>query len=314
MTPHLAIIVHRHIVPDVCERCINQDELVHAKEALTNLGTQQPQDRGLPTAASRLKGKLEDSLLAGEGSEPARHSGRVVRIAARCLAVEEHVAQQDGEDEPGAQREDQVDSQDLEDLPNGGDVRHAGPAHHEGSAGHHSLNPSVKEDVQDAAAKVMPEACQATCGFWALVCLAGSLAAQALELDRRIPEVAVVRLGGSFRQPGAHAAEAAFWKALRQVVVVAKEGVITHISDTGHLELSAVHVDAGQDVAGGKEATVADHQGLREHERLAAHGTTVSNSGPAEASEGRHDRRIVHHFRRLFEHRHLESRNLGPKA
>ena len=160
-----------------------------------------------------------------------------------------------------------------------------------------SSNPSVKEDVQDAAAKVVPEACQATCGFWALVCLAGSLAAQALELDRRIPEVAVVRLGGSFRQPGAHAAEAAFWKALRQVVVVAKEGVITlsrrwdavalppqtllnvaclhekaiqaaHISDTGHLELSAVHFDAGQDVVGGKEATVADHQGLREHERL----------------------------------------------
>ena len=115
----------------------------------------------------RLKGKLEDSLLAGEGSEPARHSGRVVRlgqspchhisiylsayvdlfirlynwyahtvsiiciyiyiyiqhkdskdlrvveagaspvrpgrIAAWCLAVEEHVPQLHREDEPGAQ-------------------------------------------------------------------------------------------------------------------------------------------------------------------------------------------------------------------
>ena len=38
MTPHLAIIVHRHIVPDVCERCINQDELV-PQTAMTTIYT-----------------------------------------------------------------------------------------------------------------------------------------------------------------------------------------------------------------------------------------------------------------------------------
>ena len=147
-------------------------------------------------------------------------------VGARRAAVEEQVAKQHGEDIPGAKSEGNIDAQHLQHLPGTGDIWHQQAARHEGGACDHTLHSAVQEDIQDARAEVMPEACQAARGLGALIHFAGGLAAQALELHRRVPEVAHVRLRGPLRQPGAHAAEAALWEALGQVVVVAQEGVI----------------------------------------------------------------------------------------
>ena len=201
-----------------------------------------------------LEGELEDTLLCSQGSEPAGHGRRIVclraagthrkparrnladeqcrprGVGAWCTAIEEQVTESHREEVPGAEGKGNVDAQHHQNLPDTGDVWHQLAARHEGGAYDHALHSTVQEDIQDARAEVMPEACQAARGLGALIHFAGGLAAQALELHRRVPEVAHVRLRGPLRQPGAHAAEAALRQALGQVVVVAQEGVIAWIA------------------------------------------------------------------------------------
>mmetsp|Transcript_15260 Transcript_15260/g.28762 ORF Transcript_15260/g.28762 Transcript_15260/m.28762 type:complete len:245 (+) Transcript_15260:2-736(+) len=140
---HLPVVIHRHVVADLCERRVNQDQLVHAEEAASNPCPQEAENRRLPHTASGLERELEHALLSCQGREPPRDRRGIVGVAARGGAVEEQVAEDDGEDEPGGQRKAHVNGKDFEDLMRVYDVRHQGAADQESGARHHALHATI---------------------------------------------------------------------------------------------------------------------------------------------------------------------------
>mmetsp|Transcript_15258 Transcript_15258/g.28752 ORF Transcript_15258/g.28752 Transcript_15258/m.28752 type:complete len:388 (+) Transcript_15258:977-2140(+) len=87
--------------------------------------------------------------------------------------------------------------------------------------------------------------------------------------------------------------------------------MIAHVGHAWHLELAPVHIHAGQDVARGEEAALANHQGLWKR-HLEAHGAAVAKSSTTESDERWHNGCISQHLGGLQHHGHLQCRNLRP--
>mmetsp|Transcript_30717 Transcript_30717/g.78244 ORF Transcript_30717/g.78244 Transcript_30717/m.78244 type:complete len:433 (-) Transcript_30717:2999-4297(-) len=283
----LRVVVNRHVVPEASERRVDHHVLIRAEEAPANLDAKEAHEDGIPLRAACSHGLPED-LPDLVRAEPPRDDSGVERRGQRHAVIVNRVAEEHCDQEPGAQAHASKDRELHEELrdPVVRVVRRVQrPPDREGEASRHAEQRLPDEDVHEARAEVVPHLLEAR---GVLATLPGRWPSK---LHCRIAEEAAA-MRQHRRHPGAEPHERVRRKPLRNVVLVAQEGVVVdhRLRRDPHATLVHHHVQHG--VATGEEAVLAYLQQLRQH-GLLRHARAPANLRTAEPQIRRLDRGVA---------------------